>query len=1369
MLKYLEWKTKQEGDKAVETADRIFDELTTLLSRKRKLCAELVKSINNYSAGIAKAKEVIEEKKKCLVGAIGIANELIVTPSYRRRDLAQVVTFLQCEITFNEYIQIWIESFCDPSFNNGQHTLILDDKEEMPGCSTQSSVENIFPALSRESKEEALANKLCVHKEVKNAQETFPVIHPQSIPALPKSTSSPDVIIEEIFEDDLKSKFHNKCLIICFVSCSGLPELVFVSCVINPCHFYVRRYSQKKAAGILEEKLTNFCCNKSSYLLPSDVLELGARTFIKSEENGMWCRGTITELIPLKSKNERKPCGPIRYRVCDTALLEVFLIDFGSTVVTILSGYVYRERFLPERAAALQTIETDDISLFIRKPDQHIEAELAAVPPLAVQCSLKDVVPKNASEGWGDEAKTTFLRMVNNKVVSMTIFREQNGVLIVDLKKPPFSKTNDNMPVSVKDALVYLDLARFRLQLPSQLENNTILQYSPPKIPQEGEVVSVAVCHINSPSDFYLQLVNSLHSSAFAKKTQEVYQHEYGKNLEVVYPVEGQACIAKQEDGKWYRAQIIGEVSNYVVEMWILCRLASIEPYKGANEWNREAKERFEEMTEEKLMFCSVVEILDGNILSVELFDSCAGHGRSLNINHQLVKEDLASYIPGTAVRPSEIWDVPLEEVPETLEALNLTDMKSVDEGDFKSLSEKELQVRISHVVSPSKIFIQRISSEGILKSLQEKMAIIYEESQPRSVKWESSMHCAVYVWDLKQWQRGQISRIVSETSVKVLLYDFGAEKTVDISCLRTLEEDMKIIRTLAVECSLVDIRPTGGSTQWTATACEYLSYYLMGAQVKIIIQESDVACALPVKIFCKDETGQLIDISEHLIKKGLALRNKRFGYFYILSDFSKEHLEHLEQENTELDRCNSETACARNSAAPEENVTVSESEQTSCKIYKSVLHSGTNETYKSPIMPEVKIFQAVVSCVGCDGTIYIIPKSLEMAFEKLMTEIQNNFRCLGLLEPYCWKKGEACVVRGSDTRWYRGKVVELSGDTLEVQYIDHGCTERIPQCHLYPTTLYTDIPPFCIPCQLYKTVPMGNFWQQDAIVCLQEILTNEEVEIHVQELPDNPWGKLSIKLYFGGVSLSSFMACQKYCVAEDCEDILKLVRFVCVVCCYSDIKNITQLPVVTFDLLILFTFLYSFVYICLDPSKNLMKQAATEGDTTCDSKLESLDKALKWCNKSVESLPLLTYFQRGMPCLVEYQDGLWYRAKLLSIEESDPVNILVQFVDYGSFLVVQRSRLRHIPTYLLKYPVQAVQVLLAGFKPALYDKNVKRIPYSPEWSMEALWAMMEHVEGKQLSAYVLAVSPKITISLYDDENLVHMKLIEMGLADLDE
>lgn len=66
--------------------------------------------------------------------------------------------------------------------------------------------------------------------------------------------------------------------------------------------------------------------------------------------------------------------------------------------------------------------------------------------------------PQN--EGWGEEAKVEFLKMVNNKAVLMKVFREEDGVLIVDLQKPPTNKISSDMPVSLRDALVFMELAR---------------------------------------------------------------------------------------------------------------------------------------------------------------------------------------------------------------------------------------------------------------------------------------------------------------------------------------------------------------------------------------------------------------------------------------------------------------------------------------------------------------------------------------------------------------------------------------------------------------------------------------------------------------------------------------------------------------------------------------------------------------------------------------------------------------------------------------------------------------------------------------------------------------------------------------------
>uniref|UniRef100_A0A8C3IAV1 RING finger protein 17 n=1 Tax=Chrysemys picta bellii TaxID=8478 RepID=A0A8C3IAV1_CHRPI len=1403
MLGFLESKVKQEEDRIVDIIDKKFDNLiTSLQSRKRKLHAELVKNTDNYVANIIKAKQYIEEKKNNLNGAMRLAKELKITPSLRtccdlnkvihnlkltvEGELSRVDTLkegtslrflMNCDEITSMFknigkIELEIPTKCCPG-DDGQSILMVSNQGEVSNCDTYLSVEkNKFTTLVRGNEAETLIQQeLDVHTEVKNVQLYQLITTPsqKSILTLPQTMSGPDVIIEEIMEDDQETH-----------STEYLKDT------------HKKNLSQKKVIPFGQSA--------------------GARIFINSKENGMWCRGTITELIPLESKNKGKHCGPTKYKIYDVAAMQVFMEDFGNSEVLVGSGIGGVPVMRPEQVA-LQNLVVNDLCMFIRKPDPYIEAQLWDIPPLAVQCSLKDIVPKNSNEGWGEEVKTNFLRMVNNKAVLMEVFREEDGVLIVDLKKPRVNKMSD-MPVSLKDALVFTELARFRSQLPSQPENNMALQYCPPTLPQEMTEISIVVCHINSPSDFYLQLIESLDFLVLLKKIEEVYKNDDGENLEILCPVQGQTCVAKFEDGVWYRAKVTGLPGHQEVEVKyvdfgntakitlkdmrkikdeflsppekaIRSKLAHIEPYKGGNEWSREAKERFEEMIQNKFMLCSVINVLGK---------------RSASLNSQLVKEELASYVLGytksSATEHNEVWDSPLEEIfeMETLDILNSKNIKSVQNEDLRSLSNKELQVRISHVVSPNKIFVQWLSSERLLKSLQEKMAAIYENSKFEQVKWENDMYCAIRIRDLNQWQRGKINRVVSETTVEVVLYDFGTKEIVNINCLRNLDEKLKPIRALALECSLVDIRPAGGSKQWTATACDCISYYLTGAIANIIIQENDGSEPLPVKIFCSDEAGQLIDISEYLMKKGLAFRNKRTHEIDISDADPVKPLEvPLKQESPCLNELILETECTPKCLVPEKEVTLSVNEPKEHESKKLVLKSRMDGAYKPPIIPDMKELQAIINCIGDDGTIYMVPKSLENELNKLMTDIQNNFKCLGLLEPYCWRKEEACVVRGSDTMWYRGKVIEVGGGTVRVQYMDYGYIEKIPQCHLYPVALYADIPTFCIPCQLYKTVPVGNIWQQDAVELLQELLTKRVVKIHLLERPDNPWGKVSVNLYFDGMSLSSFMAYHKYCIFEDCPDISNVEIINYSEKCFEDKCQISYeelllseagapvlppytmltlpIPGELFPVSVKHLVSPNKMYICLESAEDLNQGSDTEDSgVSWDLESESLDQVLKHCNQNVESLPFLTDFRTEMPCLAEYNDGLWYRAKLLSIKEFDPVNILVEFVDYGSSEKLPTSRLRQIPSHLMQYPVQAVKVLLAGFKPPLYDTEKKRIPYCPEWSMQALWAMMDCLQGKKLYASTVTQSPENTVFLYEDERcLVHMKLVEMGLADLDQ
>lgn len=71
----------------------------------------------------------------------------------------------------------------------------------------------------------------------------------------------------------------------------------------------------------------------------------------------MWCRGTVTKLIPVKSKKEEKPSDPIRYTVCDVAAMEVFLIDLGSSEALVFSRYVHKELFPCSNPLSVGTYE----------------------------------------------------------------------------------------------------------------------------------------------------------------------------------------------------------------------------------------------------------------------------------------------------------------------------------------------------------------------------------------------------------------------------------------------------------------------------------------------------------------------------------------------------------------------------------------------------------------------------------------------------------------------------------------------------------------------------------------------------------------------------------------------------------------------------------------------------------------------------------------------------------------------------------------------------------------------------------------------------------------------------------------------------
>ena len=99
-------------------------------------------------------------------------------------------------------------------------------------------------------------------------------------------------------------------------------------------------------------------------------------------------------------------------------------------------------------------------------------------------------------------------------IIIVTVFvcqviHETETITFVDLSRPASVDVEDDGPVSVRDALVFLNFANFATPhaLPQYVTRGSRRRYLSPQLPRPGKLVNVRVCHVNSPDDFYIQLV----------------------------------------------------------------------------------------------------------------------------------------------------------------------------------------------------------------------------------------------------------------------------------------------------------------------------------------------------------------------------------------------------------------------------------------------------------------------------------------------------------------------------------------------------------------------------------------------------------------------------------------------------------------------------------------------------------------------------------------------------------------------------------------------------------------------------------------------------------------------------------------------
>ncbi|XP_075961117.1 RING finger protein 17 [Anarhichas minor] len=1401
----LEAEIKRAADEASHAVQKWKD---VQLSQLTKLEAEFSSSQSEVSC--------VQKRMKALEIAMQMAREVRRVPILEQYcTLDKVVETLQAPVDKQLYDMKCITMgsgmscvFWSECLNQSLE-ISLKMEDGVPKQLSESPPKDLQPSDSSRKSPKG-RNRNCVSPEPD--QESPGAISSPSRGSNRSDPGTPDVILEELLIEGQEKappptgpelandnwRIQSRTTSVSFGNKRNVTQWVVVSHVVNPSHFYVRYVAEKRDSEFISKKINHFCCGDGCRFTSCDAVEIGSLVFVKREE-GLWFRARLVEVFQDGCVEAVKVCP-----VTQLASVRVFFLDSG----------------LGKRLAIEREEETAESSLKavndrLRKVGEGVKVELSYFVPQAVRCSLKDLVPYDLTKGWSKEAQLEFLSVVGSAAVEMRPLGQDRDSLLVDLRKAPMDQSRD-VPISVREYLVFIEVARF--YCPVKLSRRPLLYY-PPKHPKINTELNAVVSHINNPADFYIQLVDNMEFVLLSAKLQDCYGATTvteADDLSIYCPDIEQACVARYKDTLWYRAQVIGHPGGRQVEVQyvdfgnkkvvsvsdlrkikdeffalpsraVRCCLSDVIPPDGKR-WSDACSHRFSSLAHQKLVtIVATGQVPKSEPLPVKLFESPL-NGPLVNIAELLVREQMASFKEGLqssdAGEESAIWDSPLELGLSTdAQEQDVSGEQSEEPLEFHpqlTLPDqlKDLKVRVSHVNSPSSFYVQFTQYDAQLKRMCELVKEEVELTEPEHLEWKEDEFCAALINGV--WERGRIcSHVTPEDSAEVMRCDHGNKVKLHVSNLRTLP--LSLTGSLALECSLTDIRPAGGRSTWTATACDLISFYLTGASAVMTIKELTDERPVPVTLFCSNKMGQSISIADFLASEGLALRERKPRDAAIQKSKEADAQSPVSETQTDgSDGAEKQTPAAPSvapSAAP--SVAPFSSVVSTPKPARRTIMSAEKVktgSYDPPELPCLGHIQISVSAVGEDGLIYTRTRNQEGQLEQLRDRIQQSMKTLPRQKPYTWKSVQGCAVIGPDMLWYRGTLLEVLGGHVKVQYVDSGLVENIPVVHVYPMLLCDDVPQLCMPCQLHSINPVGGRWQRDAVALLREVLLNRCVDMRVTELPSDLRGPLTVELFLDGLSLNRILCHHEHASMDQTVSAQKG---------HSEVSPALLLDDWDIDIKDLRgpeePMLGPFIYPDLPQvgeqfqvrvkhlwTPNVLFLWPLEGTADVEVDGETLDEALTRINANISALQRLSNFRQGGPCLAEYSDGKFYRARMIRFCSVEPVEVLVQHVDFGSDDTLPTRKLRQMPAELLRFPSRALKVRVAGFKAPSVSSQEDVLPYSPAWSVKAAMEMIDMLHGN-ITASVVAREPELTVLLYDeDEELVHLPLVSSGLAEFE-
>ena len=390
---------------------------------------------------------------------------------------------------------------------------------------------------------------------------------------------------------------------------------------------------------------------------------------------------------------------------------------------------------------------------------RSLKPVFSTLPAQAVKCCLKGYSPIQGPENFKD-----------------LIIEQEFSAQVTSVKADAYE-----VELASKDGSTL-----FSSELPKAVETTGESPCSVDSIQlKPGDKVDVFIPFVESAQKFFCQVSeNSSNLDDLMNRLEEHYSSDQGTVTSISV---GTFCVARYEDGGWYRAQVTAVQGESIDVFYIdygdtatlpLSSIRSLKPefsllpaqavkccWKGYS--SDQGPENFKDLVIEQEFSAQVTIVKSRNFYGVELI---AKDGSNL------ISETLSKDMKTTGQPPSSVASIQLKP------------------GD-------KVDVFIPFVESAQKFFCQVSQNSSDLDDLMIKLEEHYSSDQEIVTSVVAGSFCVAQYED-GGWYRAQVSRVEGE-SIDLFYIDYGDTATLPLGSIRPLKPEFSSLPAQAINCCL--------------------------------------------------------------------------------------------------------------------------------------------------------------------------------------------------------------------------------------------------------------------------------------------------------------------------------------------------------------------------------------------------------------------------------------------------------------------------------------------------------------------------------------------------------------------------------------